>query len=143
MSDTIKIKMKPFLDLNRRWSDDEAVAAFCDYCKAPFINQFCLLFKRALQCTLKDMVYIIFGSLLRLFYLWFVLEQTLTYLRLGLEIIVALLMSAIYFGIGDEASKALDNISFWFLTHFALMFFGCMSTILTCKKYEYHNFFIC
>ena len=68
MSDTIKIKMKPFLDLNRRWSDDEAVAAFCDYCNAPFINQFCLLFKRALQCTLKDMVYIIFSSLLRLFY---------------------------------------------------------------------------
>ena len=68
MSDSIKIKMKPFLDLNRRWSDDEAVAAFCDYCNAPFINQFCLLFKRALQCTLKDMVYIIFSSLLRLFY---------------------------------------------------------------------------
>lgn len=43
------------------------------------------------------------------------------------------MVSTIYYGIGNDAGKLLDNISFLFISQFILMFGAIMATCVTCQ----------
>ena len=81
---------------------------------ASFFGQFVLLYKRSLQCTLRDM--------------------TLTHLRFAIQVLLAVMVSVMYYGIGNDAGKLLDNISSLFVNQFILMFGTVMATCVTCKS---------
>lgn len=59
--------------------------------------------------------------------------QTLTLFRLVSHLTVGLLIGVIYYGIGDEASKAINNAGCIFFTVLFVMFTAMMPTILTCE----------
>lgn len=60
--------------------------------------------------------------------------QTLTLLRLLSYVLVGFLIGLLYYKIGDDGSKVLDNCGCLFFSVLFLMFTAMMPTILTCKK---------
>lgn len=57
----------------------------------------------------------------------------MTQFRLISHLTVGLLLGAIYYGIGNEASKVMNNAGCIFFTVLFVMFTAMMPTILTCK----------
>lgn len=77
-------------------------------------KQFWILLKRAFKTILRD--------------------KQLMHMRLASHVIVGTIIGMIYYDIGNEASKALDNLGCTFFTMLFTMFTGMMPTILTCKS---------
>lgn len=76
-------------------------------------KQFWILLKRAFKTILRD--------------------KQLMHLRLLAHVIVGTIIGMIYYDIGNEGSKVLDNLGCTFFTMLFTMFTGMMPTILTCK----------
>lgn len=76
-------------------------------------SQFWILLKRAFKTILRD--------------------KQLMHLRLLAHVIVGTIIGMIYYDIGNEGSKVLDNLGCTFFTMLFTMFTGMMPTILTCK----------
>lgn len=76
------------------------------------ITQFWIILKRTFKTTLRD--------------------KQLMHLQVAAHIIVGAIIGMIYYDIGNEGSKVLDNLSCIFFTMLFTMFTGMMSTILTC-----------
>lgn len=75
--------------------------------------QFWILLKRAFKTILRD--------------------KQLMHMRLLAHVIVGTIIGMIYYDIGNEGSKVLDNLGCTFFTMLFTMFTGMMPTILTCK----------
>jgi len=63
------------------------------------------------------------------------------YLRLFAHILVAGLISALYYDIGNDGAKVLSNLGFLFFNMLFLMYTSMTITILSCKSpmiYAYH-----
>ncbi|MCL4130401.1 UNVERIFIED_CONTAM: hypothetical protein GTU68_042234, partial [Idotea baltica] len=84
--------------------------AFSDY-PASYWTQFSVLFKRTSLSIIRDMM--------------------LTKLRLAAHIVVAIFIGILYYNIGNEASKALNNVGCIFFSIMFLLFTAMMPTILT------------
>lgn len=76
-------------------------------------SQFWILLKRAFKTILRD--------------------KQLMHMRLLAHVIVGTIIGMIYYDIGNEGSKVLDNLGCTFFTMLFTMFTGMMPTILTCK----------
>lgn len=59
--------------------------------------------------------------------------QTLTYLRIGVNISVGLMLGTLYFRAGIDGSKVLDNYNLLFSILMHHMMSTMMLTILTCE----------
>lgn len=77
------------------------------------LSQFWILLKRAFKTILRD--------------------KQLMHMRLLAHVIVGTIIGMIYYDIGNEGSKVLDNLGCTFFTMLFTMFTGMMPTILTCK----------
>lgn len=55
------------------------------------------------------------------------------YLRLFAHILVAMLISALYYDIGNDGAKVLSNLGFLFFNMLFLMYTSMTITILSCK----------
>lgn len=75
-------------------------------------KQFWILLKRAFKTILRD--------------------KQLMHMRLASHVIVGTIIGMIYYDIGGEASKVMDNLGCTFFTMLFTMFTGMMPTILTC-----------
>lgn len=58
------------------------------------------------------------------------------YLRLFAHLLVALLISALYYDIGNDGAKVLSNLGFLFFNMLFLMYTSMTITILSCKFVE-------
>jgi ABC-2 type transporter len=61
-------------------------------------------------------------------------DQTLTHLRIGVNIGVAALLGWVYFGSGNKSERVLDNYNLLFTILMHHMMSTMMLTILTCKS---------
>lgn len=61
-------------------------------------------------------------------------DPSLTYFRLITHLAIALFIGILYFGIGDDASNALNNCNYIFFSNIFLMYTAFSSVITTCKK---------
>lgn len=77
--------------------------------------QFWILLKRAFKTILRD--------------------KQLMHMRLAAHVIVGTIIGMIYYDVGKEASKVMDNLGCIFFTMLFNMFTGMMPTILTCKLF--------
>ena len=59
------------------------------------------------------------------------------YLRLFAHLLVALLISALYYDIGNDGAKVLSNLGFLFFNMLFLMYTSMTITILSCKSNLY------
>lgn len=55
------------------------------------------------------------------------------YLRLFAHLLVALLITALYYDIGNDGAKVLSNLGFLFFNMLFLMYTSMTITILSCK----------
>jgi len=61
------------------------------------------------------------------------------YLRLFAHLLVALLISALYYDIGNDGAKVLSNLGFLFFNMLFLMYTSMTITILSCKFVEFYT----
>jgi hypothetical protein len=59
------------------------------------------------------------------------------YLRLFAHLLVALLISSLYYDIGNDGAKVLSNLGFLFFNMLFLMYTSMTITILSCKFVEF------
>ncbi|XP_076310317.1 ATP-binding cassette sub-family G member 1-like isoform X2 [Tachypleus tridentatus] len=76
-----------------------------------FFNQFLVLVKRTFLCVMR--------------------EPMLTQLRLATHLVVGVVIGLLYFSVGNDAGKMLNNSAFVFFTLLFLMFTAMMPTVLT------------
>lgn len=60
-------------------------------------------------------------------------DKQLMHMRLAAHLIVGSIIGMIYYDIGNEAGKVMDNSGCIFFTMLFTMFTGMMPTILTCN----------
>lgn len=63
--------------------------------------------------------------------------QTLMWLRLFAHALVALLISALYYDIGNDGAKVLSNLGFLFFNMLFLMYTSMTITILSCESLDF------
>lgn len=104
--------------------------------KTSAFNQLKVLLKRGFLKSKRDSVRH-YSTLKCIKYNSFQL-QTLTYLRIGVNVIVGLMLGTLYWQCGKQGHKVLDNYNLLFSILMHHMMSTMMLTILTCKL---HNFF--
>lgn len=76
-----------------------------------------ILFKREFLCMFRDL---------------FLLTT-----KVFSNILIGLILCAIYFKIGINAENVFDNLGCLFFSMIFIMFISLMPTVLTCKKFEF------
>lgn len=69
-------------------------------------------------------------------------DSTLTHLRIGVNILIALMLGFLFIGAGNEGSRVGDNYNLLFACLMHHMMTTMMLTVLTCKSFIFYFFLL-